>query len=53
MGSIGVNYVQSSRIHLSLVIFPAVLIFFASSLIFKVDGIYLLIRKFRRKQEIV
>lgn len=53
LGSIGVNYVQSSRIHLSLVIFPAVLIFFASSLIFKVDGIYLLIRKFRRKQEIV
>ncbi|EMK05999.1 integral membrane protein MviN [Leptospira kirschneri str. MMD1493] len=50
--SIGIDYVQSSRIHLSLVIFPSVLIFFISSLIFKVDGIYLLTRKFRRKQEI-
>ncbi|EMF83237.1 hypothetical protein LEP1GSC188_4504 [Leptospira weilii serovar Topaz str. LT2116] len=47
--SIGIDYVQASRIHLSLTIFPAVLIFFVFSLIFRVDGVYLLVGKFRRK----
>ncbi|WP_032923316.1 murein biosynthesis integral membrane protein MurJ [Leptospira santarosai] len=47
--SIGIDYVQASRIHLSLAIFPAVLIFFVFSFIFRVDGAYLLVGKFRRK----
>ncbi|EMJ93216.1 murein biosynthesis integral membrane protein MurJ [Leptospira alstonii] len=50
--SIGIDYVQAARINLSVVILPAVLIFFVFSLVFRVDGIYLLVGKFRRKNRL-
>ncbi|RHX91275.1 murein biosynthesis integral membrane protein MurJ [Leptospira yasudae] len=49
LDSQGIGYAQASRINLCVVILPAILIFFASSLVFRVDGIYLLVGRFRRK----
>ncbi|MDV6234807.1 murein biosynthesis integral membrane protein MurJ [Leptospira ellisii] len=46
----GIGYAMSARIDLGAAIVPAVFLFFASSLLFKVDGIYLLAGKIRKKR---
>lgn len=50
--SLGLSYAQSSRIDLGVAILPAVVLFFSTSLLFKVEGIYLIVGKFRKKHRI-
>ncbi|TGK14477.1 murein biosynthesis integral membrane protein MurJ [Leptospira stimsonii] len=48
----GISYAQASRINLCIVILPAMILFFVSSLVFRVEGIYLLVNRFRKKNRV-